>query len=100
MFDKYTTVNGVRVKLTPFSESRYRQLRTINEGIAEWLSANLEATFNDLPTDKKEEWWRAKANILWQPDKPFAEGFFADEDFEAGILKDTEDNFVLKRLYL
>jgi hypothetical protein len=100
MFDKYTTVNGIRVKLTPFSESRYKKLRVINEDIAKWLGENPEMTFNDLPVDKKEEWWRAKSDILWVPDKPFSDGFFADEDFEAGMLKDTEDNFVLKRLYL
>lgn len=100
MFDKYTTVNGIRVKLTPFSEARYKRLRAVNEQIAEWLGANLEATFNDIPPDKKDEWWRAKAEILWQPDKPFPEGFFSDDDFEAGMLKETEDNFVVKRLYL
>ena len=100
MFDKYTTVNGIRVKLNPYSEARFKSLRLVNDEISAWIGDNQEKTINDIPADLKEKWWKTKAEILWTPDSPFADGFFSSEDFEAGILKDSEDNFVIKRLYI
>jgi hypothetical protein len=100
MFDKYTTVNGIKVKLNPYSESRFKKLRDVNEQISTWINENQESTINDIPADKKEEWWRAKAEILWSADVPFPEGFFSSEDFELGLLKDSEDSFIVKRLYI
>ncbi len=100
MFDKYTTVNGIRVKLNPYSEARFKKLQVINEEVMDFISANSQMTINDIPAENKEKWWRAKADVLWSSETPFPEGFFSNEDFELGLLKDSEDNFIVKRLYI
>jgi hypothetical protein len=100
MFDKYTTVNGIRVKLNAYSESRFKSLRAINEEISEWINNNGNLTIADIPSDLKEKWWKTKADILWTSDVPYPEGFFASDDFESGLLKETEDAFLIKRLYI
>jgi hypothetical protein len=100
MFEKYTSVNGIRVKLNPYSESRFNKIRVINEDISAWINDNQDKGISDIPSEMKEKWWRAKADVLWTPDKPFPEGFFADEEFEVGILKESEESFIVKRLYI
>lgn len=100
MFDKYTTVNGIRVKLNPYSEARFKRLRAVNEEISMWIDENQEKTITDIPADLKEKWWKEKASIFWTADSDFPNGFFSNEDFEAGVLKDSEDNFIIKRLYI
>jgi hypothetical protein len=100
MFDKYTTVNGIKVKLNAYSEARFKKLQAINQEVMDFISANPEMTINDIPAENKEKWWRAKAEILWSSDLPFPEGFFSNENFELGLLKDTEDVFIIKRLYI
>ncbi len=100
MFDKYTTVNGIRVKLNPYSEARFKKLKSVNEEISLWIDENQEKTIADIPAELKEKWWREKAEIFWSSDVSYPEGFFSSEDFEAGLLKDSEDNFIIKRLYI
>jgi hypothetical protein len=100
MFDKYTTVNGIKVKLNPYSEARFKKLQAINQEVMDFITTNSEMTINDIPDEKKESWWRAKAEILWTADVPFPEGFFSNEEFELGLLKDSEDNFIVRRLYI
>lgn len=100
MFDKYTTVNGIKVKLNPYSEARFKKIKAINDEISEWINQNDQLTISELPNDLKEKWWRAKAEILWTADNGYPDGFFSDEEFESGILKDSEDNFIYKRLYI
>lgn len=100
MFDKYITVNGIRVKLNPYSEARFKKIKAINDQINEWVQQNQDKNISDITDEQKEEWWRAKADVLWTPDTPFVEGFFSNEEFEVGLLKDSEDNFIYKRLYI
>ena len=78
MFDKYTTVNGIRVKLNPYSEARFKQLQVVNQEISDWIGENQEKTINDIPAELKEKWWKAKAEILWTPDSPFSDVFFSN----------------------
>jgi hypothetical protein len=100
MFDKYTTVNGIKVKLNAYSEARFKKLQAINQEVLDFITANPDMTINDITNENKEKWWRAKAEILWSSDVPFPEGFFSSEEFELGLLKDSEDSFVVKRLYI
>lgn len=77
-----------------------KELNAINAEITEWVNANLEATIDQVPSDLKGSWWKRKASILWDAEKPLPEDFFTSDDFESSLLKDSEEFFTLKRLYL
>jgi len=98
MFENQVKVSGVTVSLNPYSEKRLKALNEINAEINKWVSENLELTIADVPSDLKGKWWKAKADILWKGEYP--EGFFASDEFESSLLKETEDFFVMRRLYL
>lgn len=100
MIEKTINVNGYTVKLRPYSEKRLKLLNEINKDIQKFIDENPNLTINDVPVEKKAQWWEAKASILWEPIVPFAKGFFEDDEFESGLLKDTEDFFISRRLYL
>jgi len=100
MLDKQINVNGHTVKLKPYSEKRLKLLNDINKDIQKFIDENPTLTINDVPKEKKAMWWEAKASILWEPLVPFGKGFFESDDFESGLLKDTEDFFITRRLYL
>ena len=55
MFEKYTTVNGIRVKLNPYSEARFNKIRVINEEISNWINENQDKSISDIPSDMKEK---------------------------------------------
>lgn len=98
--NKKIIVNGVSVTLNPFSRRRFNDLRAINAEISEYINANPDFTFADIPDETRESWWRRKAEILWTPDAPFREGFFSDEEFESSLLAETESEFYTKMVYL
>jgi hypothetical protein len=98
MFNNQLKVSGVTVKLRPYSEKRLKQLNEINEDISKWVNEHLDATISEVPVDLKAKWWGAKADVLWEGEYP--EGFFASDEFESSLLKESEDFFVMKRLYL
>jgi hypothetical protein len=98
MFNNQIKVSGVSVTLRPYSEKRLAELKAVNDEITEWVNAHLDMTINDVPKDLKEKWWKRKGEILWEGD--FPDGFFGSDEFESSLLKDTEDFFVMKRLYL
>jgi len=100
MLEKTITVNGRVVKLQPYSEKRLKLLNAVNQEIQEFIDKNPTMTINEVPFKKRSEWWKQKASILWEPIIPFEENFFDNDDFESGLLKDTEDFFITRRLYL
>lgn len=100
MFDKTIQVSGVTVTLRPYTEKRLKELNEINAEISAWIEANPEATIADVPLDKKAAWWRRKADVLWAPERPLGLDFFKSDDFEAGMLKESEGFFMKGRLYL
>jgi len=100
MLEKTITVNGKVVKLQPYSEKRLKLLNAVNKEIQEFIDKNPLMTINEVPIKKKAEWWKQKATILWEPILPFDDNFFESDDFESGLLKDTEDFFITRRLYL
>lgn len=100
MLEKTITVNGRVVKLQPYSEKRLKLLNAVNKEIQDFIDENPTMTINEVPLKQKATWWKNKASILWEPILPFDEDFFESDDFESGLLKDTEDFFITRRLYL
>jgi hypothetical protein len=92
-------VNGVRMTLKPYSEKRMKELTAINQEITDWVNKNLEATIDQVPSDLKGLWWKRKASILWESES-LPDGFFTSDEFESSLLKDSEEFFTMKRLYL
>jgi len=100
LFEKKTKVNNTIIKLQPYTEKRRAQIEAVNADIRAYVEANPGLTFEEMPVSKKAEFWKRKADILWEPDRPLDQSFFEDENFEFPILKDTEDFFFMMRLYL
>lgn len=100
LFEKKTIVNKVIVKLQPYTEKRRSLIEAVNADVRAYVDANPGLTFEQMPTSKKAEFWKRKADILWEPERPLDIAFFQDDDFEYPILKDSEDFFFMMRLYL
>lgn len=100
MLESYIKVNGIRMRLLPYSEKRLKLLNEIRKEISDWVEANLDKTIAEVPTEKKADWWKRKASILWEPQETIPDGFFASDEFESSLLKETEDFFIMRRMYL
>ena len=100
MFEKRTKVNGVIVRLVPYTEKRRSLLDQVNADIRDYAAKHSDMSWETMPLDKKAEFWKAKADILWDAETPLDLNFFKSEEFEYTILKDTEDFFLMTRLYL
>lgn len=92
-------VNGVKMTLRPYSEKRMKDLNAINAEITEWVNNNLEATIDQVPSELKGSWWKRKASILWESET-LPDDFFTSDEFESSLLKDSEEFFTMRRLYL
>jgi hypothetical protein len=100
LFDKKTKVNNTIVRLLPYTEKRRALIEAVNADIRAYVEENPGLTFEEMLVSKKAEFWKRKADILWDAEKPLDLSFFEDENFEFPILKDTEDFFFMMRLYL
>lgn len=98
--DKEIVVNGLRVTLKPYSEKRYNQLSKFYEEQEQYFKDNPDIKVNEIPRATRAEWYRKRAEILWEPQVPYPRDFFESEEFEAGRLKDSEDFFVSRVAYL
>jgi hypothetical protein len=99
MIQQSIKVNGVKMTLRPYSEKRMKDLNAINAEITEWVNNHLEATIDQVPADLKGEWWKRKASILWDSET-LPDDFFTSDEFESSLLKDSEEFFTVRRLYL
>jgi len=99
MFERNLVVNGVTVKLRPYSEKRLAMLVDINKEIQEFIDKNPDLSVGDI-TDKRAGWYKRKADILWEAPYELKEDFFSHEDFESSLLKDSEDFFLKHSVYL
>jgi hypothetical protein len=99
MFDNRIVVSGVTMQLRPYTERRLNQLIEVNAEIQDFISKNPDATIDQIK-DKRAEWYKRKAEILWECEHKLGIEFFASEDFELSMLKQTEDFFLANRLYL
>jgi hypothetical protein len=114
-------VNGVIVRLQPYSELRHKQLSKVNKEIDAFVDKNQSLTFRDMDRKKKAEFWMKKAQILWEPEPEFdASGelknmiashwdkktqfftpkFFEDEAFEYPLLQKTQVFFLNQEVFL
>lgn len=100
MNDNIIKVSGIRMRVLPYSEKRMKQLTEIRNEISAWIDGNLDKTIDEVPAEKKADWWKRKAGILWEPIDTLPDGFFASDDFESSLLKETEDFFIMRRMYL
>jgi len=98
--DKYLLVNGIQVRVLPYSEKRYNMLADVEKEQQEYFSKNPAMKIAEIPREKRAEWYKRKAEIMWEPQSEYPKNFFESEDFEAGRLKDTEDFFVSRVAYL
>jgi hypothetical protein len=99
MFNNQIVVSGVTVKLRPYTEKRLKELIVVNTEIQEFIIKNPDVTIDDIE-GKRAEWYKRKADILWECEHSLSVDFFASEDFELSLLKQTEDFFLANRLYL
>lgn len=100
MFDKIIKVNDLLISLRPYSEARAKQLRSVNEEINAYIEKHPDQTIDELSRKLRASWYRKKAEVLWEPKMPYPDGFFESEEFEMSLLKDTEDFFMRRKLYL
>jgi hypothetical protein len=100
MIDKYVLVSGVRVRLKPYTERRLKQLLEVQAKIDSFIDKNPELTFDELDRDIVAGWWKEKADVLWESTTPLDKKFFASEDFESSVLRDSETLFLTNRQYL
>lgn len=98
MLDKYITVNGKTVKLKPYSEKRLKQLNEVNTEIDKYVQENPDVTIDQVPVKLRMGWRKRKVAILWEGE--LEDSLIESDDFEASLLKDTEDFFISRRLYL
>jgi hypothetical protein len=99
MFNNQIVVSGVTVSLRPYTEKRLKDLVAVNMEIQEFITKNPDVTIDQIE-GKRAEWYKRKAEILWKSENPLGIDFFASEDFELSLLKQTEDFFLANRLYL
>jgi hypothetical protein len=99
MFNKQIVVSGVTMTLRPYTEKRLKQLIDVNTEIQDFITKNPDVTLDDIQ-DKRAEWYKRKADILWESATPLAIEFFTSDEFELSLLKETEDFFLANRLYL
>jgi hypothetical protein len=100
MIEKHIVVSGVKVKLKPYTEKRFKELLDVQKDIDEFISKNPDMTFVELDRSMVAKWWKRKADILWEPSVNLSESFFESEDFESSLLKDTEAFFLANGQYL
>ena len=107
-------VNGVEVRLIPYTELRYKQLKRVDKDIDKFVEQNENIRFQDMDKSKKAEFWYRKARILWEPkpeigsngdpvtlnadywdkkEKFFTKKFFEDENFEYPLLRKSQNFF-------
>ncbi len=98
MLDKYITVNGKTVRLKPYSEKRLKQLNEVNAEIDQYVKENPDVTIDEVPVKLRMGWRKRKAAILWEGE--IDDKTIESDDFESSLLKDTEDFFISRRLYL
>lgn len=124
------TINGVMVRLQPYTELRHKKLEQLDKEVDKYTNENPGMTFRDMPRDKKAEFWMKRAKILWEPQpeldrdgnikrslaKPFDENlpadywdkeekfftkaFFEDEAFEYPLLEKTQIFFLTQEFFL
>jgi len=109
------SVNGYTVNLVPYTEKRMRELNDILKEIDDYVKKNPDMLYDDIPSEKKVDWWMRKARILWNPEFDirlqekglwdrkegfFSKEFFDPEEFEYPMLQKSEVFFRNQRLYL
>jgi hypothetical protein len=93
-------VNGVKIQILPYSESRLARLVAVQNEIDEYIDNNPDVTFENLDRKLVAKWWKAKADVIWEPEKPLDIKFFESPEFESGLLKKSETFFLSGRVYL
>ena len=114
-------VNGVEVRLIPYTELRYKQLKRVDKDIDKFVEQNENIRFQDMDKSKKADFWYRKARILWEPkpeigsngdpvtlnadywdkkEKFFTKKFFEDENFEYPLLRKSQNFFLNQEFFL
>ena len=99
--DQKDTVSGAIVTLNAYSERRRVELEKVNADVMAYMQSLPEETnWDAIPIEKKAEFWKRKAAILWTFDFPPKPDFFTSQDFEVGKLRESERLFTLQQIYL
>lgn len=99
MFERTLIVNGITVKLRPYTEKRLAMLVEVNKEIQDFIEENPDLSVGDI-AEKRAGWYKRKADILWDAPIELKEEFFTSEDFPSSLLKDSEDFFLRHSVYL
>lgn len=97
---KTIVVNGVNIKVRPYTLAREEKLMEVGREINDFVDANPTMDMDAIPRKKRAEWWKRKADTLWEAERPLGADFFESKDFEVQYLKETEDFFLIHRYYL
>lgn len=114
-------VNGIEIRLIPYTELRFKQLKKVDKDIDEFVKENESLSFQDMDRKKKAEFWYRKAKILWEPkpqigangdpvtlnadywdkqEKFFTMEFFMDDNFEYPLLRSSQNFFLNQEFFL
>ena len=120
-FRETIKVNGVPVRLQPYSELRHKMLRKVDKEVNEFVYANKQKKFSEVPRSKKADFWFKRAQVLWEPDPEldedglpkglseaqwdrkkqfFTKAFFEDEGFEYNLLQKSKFFFLNQEFFL
>lgn len=93
-------VSGKTVRIRAYTERRLSQLLEVQKDIQQFIDKNPDLIFDELDRKKVANWWKRKADILWECDEELGLDFFESPDFEVTWLKKSEDFFLTSRIYL
>lgn len=96
-------VRGVELIVQPYSPKRSKQIEAVQAEIDDYVEKNPGMHPDDVPSELKGKWWKAKGDILWRPAREGVEldiHFYSHEEFEVGTLSKVQSFFLLNEYFL
>ena len=92
VFEIQFRVNGKTISLKPYTISAFDKIQQINKDMEAYEKKN-SLLPESIDLKIRAEWWRKKAEILWDAGEKLPESFFESPDFERSFLIQSEDFF-------
>lgn len=93
-------ISGKVFTILPYTEKRREALAKINAEIQAYIDEDPTRLFDDIPKDKRAEWWRRKAAVLLRHEGDIPDSFWTSDDFEFTLVGKVEDFFMISRVRL
>ena len=101
MLEAKEIVSGYPVTLNAYTEKRRADLDKVNADVDAFVKSLDDTTmWEAIPIEKKAEFWKRKAAILWTFDKQPPADFWTSPEFEYPKLKESERLFMSAQIYL